>query len=664
MKPYRLEVFDRNFNFRATALIDPRNYTCKYDYLTREQNTVVVPDSITIRVNSATGTAGDNTVCTGDYLIIDDDLKRTRRSGTTYAPNTWVIVKVENVEGGVEITYTDPLILFNHEIYAAVDDIKEKSSDIEQLIADLISQEFINTTDLSQKIPGLQYSREVTEITGYFEFADTDDYYVTFNLLNDVILPSFSNYLVATIVDINIWAKTVDVQLKYHIGIEPLTIEDELPNVLNSNYIIKQTGADVNKVTIIDTAEENAKYNYYLHATDYTYSDVDTDRITPVMNAIKMVNGDAITEERFWYRETEALKTLQKYIEYNGNLSAQILVEIQRAFEVVYPYFKAIMDPTLTAAWYKNNVEFKNICQGSSIHYPIFDFALYDSRGRQMWATYKDISWDDTDSLKGGSYYTFRVSQRKSSIAKTDFEYRGQYKGTLPSDVSVPMPTDHISRFVTADTATPDEVKSVVTYAEEILWWRKDGRKISYFQFTDIGGGNWQVTETSFTQTVNSDFSHIHLKLPYTVDVRGNIYDSDTQTNDINTFYDISGYVNIPVTYSMISSYLNSYKQTAAYQEAFAAYKAAQISFIMDGYVGKNFAAAKYVNNIELVVLQDDALIDPVNLAIGRRITVIHGGNTYESILTGKEYMTGKRIKLVLGMIRTDLTKILRLKGV
>lgn len=662
MKPCRIEIFDRQYNFRATALIDSRNYTCKYDYLTREQNTLILPDTISIRGNSDSGTAGDNTVCTGDFLMIDDNLSRKRRPGKTYAPDTWVIVKVENVENGVQITYTDALILFDHEIYVAADDIREK--DIEQLIVEFITQEFIDTTDISQRINNLSYSRDSYGIDGYFEWADTDDYYVTFNLLNDLILPAFSNYLVHTDVDVNIGEKKTVVKTKYLPGLDYLTIEGELPNILDSNYIIRQTGTDINKITIIDIAEENAEYNYYLHASDYSYSSVDTDRITPVMNTVKTVNSDDITEERFWYRETEALKVIQQLVEYNGNLTNAQLSELQRAFEVVYPYVKAMLDPTLSATWYKNNVEFKNICEGSSIHYPIFDFALYDSRGRQMWATYKDISWDDTDSLKGGSYYTFRISQRKSSIAKTDFEYRVQYKGTLPSDVSVPQPTDHISRFVTADTLTPDEVKSVVKNAEEILWWRKDGRKISYFQFTDIGGGNWQVTETSFTQTVNNNFSHIHLKLPYTVDVRGNIYASDTQTNDINTFYDISGYVNIPVTYSMISSYLNSYKQTAAYQEAFAAYKAAQISFIMDGYVKKNFAAAKYVNNIELVVFQDDSLIDPVNLEIGYHVKVIHGGDTYESIVTGKEYMTGKRIKLVLGMIRTDLTKILKLKGV
>lgn len=657
MKPYNVELFDRNFNFRATALIDSTTFTYKYDYLVREKNTIIVPDYIKIRKNATAGSMGDYTVCTGDYIVV-------RGEDTTAVAynNAHVVIKTESVKNGIEITYTDPLVLFDHETFIKVDDIKQQGRTIEAYVYYLLRREFIETTDTSQRIPHLYVEMFSYGDTGYFDYTETDEYYTSINLLNDLLLPAFCNYLVKTEITIDVGNKRAIVLCDFNMRSSYSVIEGDLPNIIHSDYILKQSGDEINKVTLIDLAEENKEYNYYLHASDYSYSSVDTDRITPVKNEIRVVDSDNITEEEFWYKEDRALETIQKYAQYDGNLTNSQISELQGAFGTVYPYIKDMVDPTLTAQWYKDNVGFDELEESISVfHYPIYDFSLYDHYGIPMWGTYKDIAWNDTDELKGGSYYTFRVSKKKSSLAQSDFEFRTQYKGLLPEDADITTPSDHISRFVMADEASPDEVKSVVTYAEEILWWRKDGYKIAYYRFDEISPDTWRVTAYRFMQTVNSDFSHIHLKLPYTVDLRGNKYDSDQETDNINSYYNIRGYINIPVTYSWIKNHIDAYKRTSAYKTAYENYKAAQIDYIMDGYVKKNFVAAKYVHDIEISVSRDDSRVKPLNMKVGDYADIIHNGERYQTMLTGIEQLNNGLIKLIFGTIRVNLTKLLRL---
>lgn len=69
------------------------------------------------------------------------------------------------------------------------------------------------------------------------------------------------------------------------------------------------------------------------------------------------------------------------------------------------------------------------------------------------------------------------------------------------------------------------------------------------------------------------------------------------------------------------------------------------------------FSNKTYNNLIELEVLRDDSLINPLDLDFGQIVNVISEGNTYESMLTGRS--VGDTVTLIFGSIRLDLTKIL-----
>ena len=58
-----------------------------------------------------------------------------------------------------------------------------------------------------------------------------------------------------------------------------------------------------------------------------------------------------------------------------------------------------------------------------------------------------------------------------------------------------------------------------------------------------------------------------------------------------------------------------------------------------------------------------DTLVNPLTMDISQIVEIIKDGKSYNSVLTGREIKPGI-VKLIFGMIRLDLTKILNMKGV
>ena len=77
----------------------------------------------------------------------------------------------------------------------------------------------------------------------------------------------------------------------------------------------------------------------------------------------------------------------------------------------------------------------------------------------------------------------------------------------------------------------------------------------------------------------------------------------------------------------------------------------------------KQFATTKFKNVIELSFMATDSMINPLTMNISQIVEIIKDGKSYNSVLTGREIKNGL-VKLIFGMIRLDLTKILNMKGV
>ena len=186
MKPYNIEIFDRHYNFRSNALIDPSGFSFAFDALSVDKSTVTIPKGqITIREQAESGSTSDNTVSSSDYIRILSD------------NNEYVGVIVNVEEGDIYTTLTyEPLhSLLNHEVIIVADDIKH--TNIEAYIQLLITQEFISNSDTYQNIPNLSVTT-TSSTTGIMDYNDTNEVYVIINILNDLIYPAFREYLIRT----------------------------------------------------------------------------------------------------------------------------------------------------------------------------------------------------------------------------------------------------------------------------------------------------------------------------------------------------------------------------------------------------------------------------------------------------------------------------------
>lgn len=70
------------------------------------------------------------------------------------------------------------------------------------------------------------------------------------------------------------------------------------------------------------------------------------------------------------------------------------------------------------------------------------------------------------------------------------------------------------------------------------------------------------------------------------------------------------------------------------------------------------FGQIQYDNLIEITALKSRGVLDATKYRFGQVVRVIHNGNAYESIFSGMEI--GDTVKLSFGVIRLDLTKIVK----
>ena len=655
MKPCNVEIFDRDFRFRATALIPASDFSYKYDYFSPAKNTITLPERIKYRQNSLSTTAGDSTVGEGDYIRIT----------TEYNAITGVITKLDTEDKKVKATFTDGLALFDHEVSVYPAEVLDYN--IQDYIKKLLKQEFIDTTDTLQQI-NLSFTVGTGTNKGVFDFTTSSDPYVVINLLNDLIIPAYRYYLIKTYVSINVQSKVVNVTIS-KVTNDVKTIESRLPNVLAKKITVKQGTESANKLTVFDMSDPSLRYDYYLHSNDYSYSTVDAYRIIPVKNQIEYIDSDKITEEAFWHNNAEAEAIVNALLQKNATLTNAELSQLQTSINKLWNYAKTYIEASygLTDSWYKGKVNLDGFSTSSDPWYPVFDFEKYNFYGVSNGANYKNVTdYDDNEELYGANNYTFRIASYASSISSSYFDYRTQYHGTLPQNA----PAGTSGSYTTSD-GYPDEVQSVITSdATQMMWWRKDGKTVGY---TGPGSTPGSYVTTSWKQQANSDYSHLHFRLPYSVNFKGNQYYSDTAfpnpsdlpfgTRNVIMEETLSGYINMPLTVSVFNSAMSAYKASPAYAAEYAAYKAQMITRLINDYVSKTFVAAKYANNIELSFKVDDSMVNPLSMPIGQEVNIICDGVSYNSLLTGYE-IKDKVIKLVFGTVRLDLTKQLNMKGV
>lgn len=269
MSLYNVEIFDQDFNFIENTTVETVKY--KEDYLDPEKSKVTLVVSPAVQRN---------------YFI------RLYGSGEEF---TGIISEVKAKDDGTrEITFTSVESLFDRDQLIYVDEI---SGTMENYIKARIEELYVTNADTYQRMPITVTTSSSTQNWDIDykvenEKEEGEEREVAFiNLLDDLIIPAFNNYDIVLTCSINVATKTVTVDVGVNAD-DSITIEADLPNVVDKEITIRRFKKRTNKVQIWNKKDFTRTVTYYLHSDDTFDTDGSTDRLTPVSYKDTTVSTD------------------------------------------------------------------------------------------------------------------------------------------------------------------------------------------------------------------------------------------------------------------------------------------------------------------------------------------------------------------------------------
>lgn len=250
---YKCEVFARNYTFRSFAPIESPEI--QFDYLTLEKTSIKA-----VKIDAKKG----------DFVSVSDQNGKVVYQG--------IVDDVNYDKSGVTIAAQPLLSIFDADVYFQ----RSQSSKIEQFIAGIITDNFVNSDDDLQNISGLTVTT-TTETSGALNLKDN------IHNLYEIITKALTAYGIVVTVSLDPQKKA----LKATIGKvnTQAVVEADLKSVIEKNIIIGDSYGQLNKVIIYNKADETQKVTYYLHQDGKIDTD-DTERITPVFFANQFLETD------------------------------------------------------------------------------------------------------------------------------------------------------------------------------------------------------------------------------------------------------------------------------------------------------------------------------------------------------------------------------------
>ena len=303
MKPYSVEIFDKNLNFQFNALIEDFSY--KTDAVTQVKNTF----QITKDFNPVSDVRGW-------YIRI------SRYNDWEYNEiYDGVITAFEKGEEFNAVTFTDLITLFDLDVPLENSSLQGRT--IESFIEKVILDNFKNSTDTAQNLSVMISTNITTSTYGSLECLNANEEIVSVNILHDILNPAYSLYSVYTRVTFNLQYKDIELW----IGIPNYTqktIESDLPNVVDSQFTIKkEQSTQINKVIIYDSYTKQ-QFNYYLY-TDGTISTSSSisgkTRETPVHTKILTADRYALAKQVVDGKYNNEIDVINEYSTLQRNLT-------------------------------------------------------------------------------------------------------------------------------------------------------------------------------------------------------------------------------------------------------------------------------------------------------------------------------------------------------
>lgn len=284
MQPFNVEIFDRDFNFIHNYTVEDIEY--HEDYLTLPETVVFM--------------SYNENVKRGNYIRAYNDEERYEGIITSVTASA-------KYDGFMNVGFKSLIALFRATFILRVAEITQyaRNNSLEKLIYDYMRRYYVlgdmpDGHDDEMQVPGLS----LTIISNTYNWniglvADMEYDYdgsTTISLIDQLIIPAMEMYKIGLYVDFDFQAKTISIEIGIKNSI-PITVEANLPNVLNVNYNAKDNRDDVNTVCVTcGTDDWNVDPQFmllYYKKNDGTWSNDPTDRILPPVYA-EMAYNDPV----------------------------------------------------------------------------------------------------------------------------------------------------------------------------------------------------------------------------------------------------------------------------------------------------------------------------------------------------------------------------------
>lgn len=273
MKQYNVEVFDNHYNYRSSTVVSSINIAT--DYLVISKNSIKVSKSLE--------------VAKGDYMLITSGDEKYQG----------IVNGVEDDKNTKKVEITDFMKLTDINVHYDKTDLTIVS--LEEFIATILRDSYQNNADNLQNIPGFRV--EVLSSTKNAKLNIEEN----IGNLKEIILKAFHLYDIIITFGLSINNKELVATIQ-KTREEIKVIEADLENILDKNFVFRDSTESLNKVIVINKNDESRQAIFYRTTTDEITTE-NRDRITPVV--FDTVYVDVGESEDFYTKaEEEALNQL------------------------------------------------------------------------------------------------------------------------------------------------------------------------------------------------------------------------------------------------------------------------------------------------------------------------------------------------------------------
>ena len=329
MKPYNVEIFNRQFELLAHTNVD--DIVLDYDYLSPNDSELdirlsgffdtfaaqaVIPEGGMLRALSIPALEGlMDAVGVGAYIRLqrdDTDIFGVITSITTSDDALLTSIGIQPFPSAIFATE----ILFDTDTQGTVA--------LETVIADLITASWISNTDTLQNIPGLTVTTTSSTVAwGMNLKSDTEGmHHCIIDFYDVLIRRALEEYGIAIHTSVDFQNGAINLTIGKVVGTQ--TIEADLPNVFDRTFLINESSKNTNKLDVYDSADYTSTIIYYKH-TDGSYDTTNNNRLYPVVREIQAVEVDE--ESTFADEAASAAASVFGEVTYNNLIEIKCLYD-------------------------------------------------------------------------------------------------------------------------------------------------------------------------------------------------------------------------------------------------------------------------------------------------------------------------------------------------